>query len=250
MLNALCSVCLARPKARRRDSRRHCYNSLTRAPVDLALALFRTCVVDGCKPSADTRRAPAKRREAFCQKMCLHALSSFQRTGCHPDSAPLAVVGGPLRPYSINSSSTRPLQGNLSRLLPSSWSVNPNSSSRRCGCRQIRSEGPPSLFTGTPCGVPFWSTGTPCGVPSGRAGAQPANLAILGPASSLVNPPSGERPLDPHYVILLLPLSKHEQTTLDGVPRIQPSSLVTDSPVIDVHATTADEPRGFALRRS
>jgi hypothetical protein len=43
--------------------------------------------------------------------MCLHALSSFQRTGCHPDSAPLAVVGGPLRPYSINSSSTRPLQG-------------------------------------------------------------------------------------------------------------------------------------------
>jgi hypothetical protein len=85
-------------------------NSITRSPVDLALALFRTscwwmihAAFGGSKepplhtqPSADTRRASnspilepfsaiarlsALGRSVRLLSLCLHALSSFQRTG-------------------------------------------------------------------------------------------------------------------------------------------------------------------------
>lgn len=75
-----------RARARRRPRLRS--NSLTRAPVDNgSCVVFRTCVVDGCEPSADTRRVPAKRRSGVLPDKLLHALSSFQRTGASPPRA-------------------------------------------------------------------------------------------------------------------------------------------------------------------
>ena len=126
--------CLPPPPSRASADR----NCLTRAPVDLALALFRTlCLVDGCKPSADTRRAPTKRLSAPCQIgetplrrfakycACTHYLV-FKEPDTTPDSAEPAVSLGCSPPtVAASVSRRRPFQGNLPRLLPSSWSVNP-----------------------------------------------------------------------------------------------------------------------------
>ena len=136
-------------------------NLLTRAPVDLALALFRTCVVDGCKPSADTRRAvppspavaplgaPTKLwRDACCA--CTHYLV-FKEPDATPDAAALCLVGTctwlypgcPPPTMSARSRDRFPLQGNLVTLLPSSWPVNPIRRARRTGMLTDLSEGPP-----------------------------------------------------------------------------------------------------------
>jgi hypothetical protein len=117
-------------------------NPITRAPVDLALALFRTDYVRlrpltrASARQADTRRAapartphgsrteqgPAARPDAHAPtghtglSLCLHALSSFQRTD---RQATLACT------RSHSHGFRRQLQGNLLRLRLSRVLVKP-----------------------------------------------------------------------------------------------------------------------------
>ena len=162
---------------------------LTRAPVDVALALFRTLswwmainhplTLDGLQQN--TRRRLAGWRnvaKTFCQILCLHALSSFQRTGCHPRLRRTGCVMGCSPPTVAASVSRRcPFQGNLPRLLPSSWSVNPIRRAGEVGVRLTGLRVRHHASSGTPSAFRLFCF---------RAGARQANLSSLRTESTLV----------------------------------------------------------------
>ena len=163
----------------------------------MALALFRTCVAApayslrvhqsrrstspfGVIELADTRRAVRLRLAASArQKLCLHALSSFQRTGNTPTPpSGVVVVAPPI-------GRTGRIQGNLLRLLSDDPTVNPLFG---------------SWLQGTDWGVHLRCCGSVCrnavsGVPwyrrpinHCRAGARQANLLSLWAPCPDVNP--------------------------------------------------------------
>jgi len=117
-------------------------NLLTRSPVDLALALFSYLVLlDGSPastlarfgetPSADTRRAIQSFDLAIVESdhvKCLHALSSFQRTGspAKPDgfAAPQRCCLSLAEVPTFSTPRGR-FWGNLSRLQPDPTLVKP-----------------------------------------------------------------------------------------------------------------------------